>query len=96
VRHTVLRVVTADLREDAAVSWQGLNFGFTGVVFDGGDFSVIEFSGGTVDFRGARFSGGKVDFSGVWFSDVRRGRTMARLGARARRDSHSPSGLREQ
>ena len=49
VRHTVIRVITAHLKEDAAVSWQGLNFDFTGVVFDGGDFSDAQFSGGTVE-----------------------------------------------
>ena len=68
VRHTVIRVVTAHLRENAAVSWQGLNFDFTGVVFDGGDFRGARFSGGTVDFDGARFSGGTVHFDGARFS----------------------------
>ena len=75
VRHTVIRVITAHLKKDAAVSWQGLNFDFTGVVFDGGDFSGCsvlrrqgslraraEFSGGKVDFTGAEFSGGTVYF----------------------------------
>src|SRR3984957_4657191 len=32
VRHTVIRVITSHLKEDAAVSWEGLNFDFTGVV----------------------------------------------------------------
>jgi uncharacterized protein YjbI with pentapeptide repeats len=80
VRHTVIRVITAHLREDAVVSWQGLNFDFTGVVFDGGDFSDAQFSGGTVSFGRAqfssgrvgfgraRFTGGKVSFSGAQFS----------------------------
>jgi uncharacterized protein YjbI with pentapeptide repeats len=80
VRHTVIRVITAHLKEEAAVSWQGLNFDFTGVVFDGGDFSgakfsdstvsfaVAEFSGGELDFTGAKFSGGTVSFSGARFS----------------------------
>ena len=44
------------------MSWQGCNFDFTGIVFDGGAFS------GTVDFRGAVFSGGTVDFGGASFS----------------------------
>ena len=80
VRHTVIRVITAHLKKDAAVSWQGLNLDLTGVVFDGGDFSSAQFSrgtatfnraqfsGGTVSFGGAEFSGGEVDFSraGVW------------------------------
>ena len=38
VRHTVIPLIGAHLRPEAAVSWQGLNFDFTGVVFDGGDF----------------------------------------------------------
>jgi uncharacterized protein YjbI with pentapeptide repeats len=62
VRHTVIRVITAHLQKDAAVSWQGLNFDFTGVVFDGGDFSYALFSGGTVKFCGAQFSSGAVHF----------------------------------
>ncbi|MDQ2815042.1 MAG: pentapeptide repeat-containing protein [Actinomycetota bacterium] len=68
VRHTVIRVLTAHLKDDAAVSWQGLNFDFTGAVFDGGDFSDAVFSGGTVDFSDAVFSGGTVDFSHARFS----------------------------
>ncbi len=68
VRHTIIRVITAHLQEDVAVSWQGLDFDFTGVVFDGGDFRGARFSGGEVDFRSARFSGGIVDLSGARFS----------------------------
>ena len=68
VRHTVIRVIAAHLRDGAAVSWQGLNFDFTGVVFDGGDFSGARFSSGIVLFTGAEFSGGWVVFSGVRFS----------------------------
>jgi uncharacterized protein YjbI with pentapeptide repeats len=68
VRHTVIRVITAHLQEGATVSWQGLNFDFTGVVFDGGDFSGARFSGGTVTFRESRFSGGYVGFDGAEFS----------------------------
>src|SRR6516165_4724553 len=34
VRHTVIRVITAHLRDGAGPSWQGRNFDFTGVVFD--------------------------------------------------------------
>jgi hypothetical protein len=56
VRHTVIRVITAHLQKDAAASWQGLEFDFTGIVFDGGDFRGAQFSGGVVDFSacGAR------------------------------------------
>ena len=57
VRQTVIRVIAAHLKNEATVSWQGLNFDFTGVVFDGGDFSKAEFSGGTVSFSQAQFPG---------------------------------------
>jgi uncharacterized protein YjbI with pentapeptide repeats len=69
VRHTVIRVITAHLTKDKddPMSWQGLNFDFTGVVFDGGDFRGAKFSGGEVSFRGAGFSGGRVDFGGAEF-----------------------------
>jgi uncharacterized protein YjbI with pentapeptide repeats len=68
VRHTVIRVITAHLRADAPVSWQRLNLDFTGVTFDGGDFSGAVFSGGTVSFTGAEFSGGTVYFGSAEFS----------------------------
>src|SRR6185437_10841392 len=67
VRLTVIRVITAHLKDDAAVSWQGLNLDFTGAVFDGGDFDLLGFSGGTVSFTGAEFSG-EVGFNGAEFS----------------------------
>jgi uncharacterized protein YjbI with pentapeptide repeats len=68
VRHTVIRIITARLRQDALVSWQGLNFDFTGVAFDGGDFSGAQFPAGKVDFRGAQFTDGEVDFRSARFS----------------------------
>ena len=68
VRHTVIRVITAHLKEGAAVHWQDLDFDFTGVVFDGGDFVGARFSGGTVSFSHAEFSGGLVDFDHAGFS----------------------------
>jgi uncharacterized protein YjbI with pentapeptide repeats/uncharacterized membrane-anchored protein YhcB (DUF1043 family) len=68
VRHTVIGVITAHLRDAAAVPWQGLNFDFRGVVFDGGDFRGAQFSGGIVNFSHAGFSGGIVDFHAVQFS----------------------------
>ena len=71
VRHTVIRVITAHLKENATVSWQRLNFDFTGVVFDGGDFVGARFSGGEVYFYGAEFSGGMVDFQDAEFSGGR-------------------------
>src|SRR5215469_12896686 len=73
VRHTVIRVITRHLKQGAAVSWQGLNFDFTGAVFDGGNFGHAEFSGSTVSFRSARFSGGQVDFDFAKFSGGRVG-----------------------
>jgi uncharacterized protein YjbI with pentapeptide repeats len=71
VRHTVIRVIAAHLREDARTSWRTLNFDFTGVVFDGGDFSGAEFSSGTVNFDYAWFSGGTVNFGESLFSGGR-------------------------
>jgi uncharacterized protein YjbI with pentapeptide repeats len=67
VRHTVIGVITAHLKKDVATSWQGLNFDFRGVVFDGGDFRGAQFSGGIVNFSRAGFSGGIVDFHAVQF-----------------------------
>lgn len=63
VRHTVIRVIAAHLQKDAATSRQGLGLDFTDVVFDGGNFSGAQFSGGTVTFSGAQFSGGTINFS---------------------------------
>jgi uncharacterized protein YjbI with pentapeptide repeats len=71
VRHTVIRLITKHLRDGAPVPWLGLDFDFTGVVFDGGDFSRAQFSGGNVRFEGATFSGGKVRFDGATFSGAR-------------------------
>ena len=68
VRHTIIRLIGAHLRPGAAVSWQGLNFDFTGVVFDGGDFTKARFSSGIVLFNGAVFSGGQVSFDRAEFS----------------------------
>lgn len=71
VRHTVIRVITAHLSNLATVSWWGLSFDFTGVVFDGGSFRAARFTGGLVNFAGASFSGGTVDFTGATFSGSR-------------------------
>jgi uncharacterized protein YjbI with pentapeptide repeats len=68
VRYTVMRVITAHLQEDAAVSWQGRNFDFTGTVFDGGSFSGATFSGGTLTFNEATFSCGTLTFNEATFS----------------------------
>jgi uncharacterized protein YjbI with pentapeptide repeats len=71
VRHTIVRVIATHLEDGAAVSWQGLNFDFTGAVFDGGDFGGAVFSGGTVDFGLARFAGGRVSFDRARFAGGR-------------------------
>lgn len=72
VRHTIIRLIrdrTALGSQETHVSWQGYDFDFTSVVFDGGDFSGAVFGpGSTVSFRSARFSSGMVDFRGVEFS----------------------------
>ncbi len=65
VRHTIIRIIGHRLREKTR--WRGKNFDFTGVVFDGGDFSGAHFTGGRVLFSGARFEGGEVVFSGARF-----------------------------
>jgi len=70
VRQTIIRLISAHLRPGAAVSWQGLNFDFTGVVFDGGhwDFTAARFSSGIALFNGTEFSGGQVLFDRAEFS----------------------------
>lgn len=71
VRHAIIKLITAHLRDGARVSWQGHDFDFTGTRFDGGDFSDAIFSGGTIRFIGAKFSGGTVDFRDATFSGGR-------------------------
>jgi uncharacterized protein YjbI with pentapeptide repeats len=61
VRYTIIRLICTHLRRDAKMSWQGLNLDFTGVVFDGGDFSKSIFSSKSkVKFTDVVFSGGTV------------------------------------
>ncbi|MET7881360.1 hypothetical protein ABZS52_31050 [Micromonospora profundi] len=73
VRHTVIRLVGRHLRpaENDAISWSGYDLDFTGAVFDGGDFSLVTFSGGRVSFVGATFSAGAVSFDEATFSGGR-------------------------
>jgi hypothetical protein len=70
VRHTIIRVIRDHLRDDAPASWQGRDFDFTGVVFDGGavGFSGAVFSGSGVTFDGATFSSGTVSFEFAAFT----------------------------
>lgn len=73
VRHTVIRLIREHLllADDRPHSWQGHNFDFTNAVFDGGDFSDVQFSGGRLSFRSARFEGGTVNFNDAEFGDGR-------------------------
>jgi hypothetical protein len=73
VRHTVTRLVRdhLSLPPEHPRSWQGHDFDFTGVTFDGGDFSGTMFSGGRVSFDAATFSGNQVNFHGATFSGGR-------------------------
>ncbi|MBZ4018018.1 hypothetical protein CCS38_20240 [Streptomyces purpurogeneiscleroticus] len=71
VRHTVIRLIRDHLRlpADHPHSWQGHDLDFTGVVFDGGDFSKATFSGARVNFRDTTFTDSRVDFHGATFTD---------------------------
>jgi hypothetical protein len=68
---SVRRVIAVHLQRKAPVSWRGFNFNFSGVVFDGGDFSNAVFAGGLVDFSNAVFARGIVDFSDAEFGGGR-------------------------
>jgi uncharacterized protein YjbI with pentapeptide repeats len=79
VRQTVIRIIAAHLQEGADRAWHGLNFDFTGVIFDGGDFAGAVFSGGMVKFdhaefrdyvvfAGAKFCGAVVRFADAMFA----------------------------
>jgi uncharacterized protein YjbI with pentapeptide repeats len=107
VRHTIIRLIGAHLRPEAAVSWQGLSFDFNGVIFDGGDFrgaefpsgslavfDGAEFSAGTVRFNRAKFSGGTVFFGGARFSGgtIRFDHAEFSGGTVSLRDIELPSG----
>ncbi|WP_406390177.1 pentapeptide repeat-containing protein [Streptomyces sp. NBC_00882] len=65
VRHTIIRLIRDHLRlaPTHPHSWQGCDFDFTAVSFDGGDLSGAVFSGGTVSFTRAEFTGGTVSFN---------------------------------
>jgi uncharacterized protein YjbI with pentapeptide repeats len=68
VRHTGWRLIGNHLRQDAAVSWCGHDFDFTGAVIDGADLHEAVFSGSTVTFTGATFRSGTVRFTEATFS----------------------------
>lgn len=73
VRHTIIRLIGDHLRlaGDHPHSWQGHDFDFTNVVFDGGDWSRAQFSSGRVSFRGAQFASGQTSFDGAVFDGGR-------------------------
>jgi hypothetical protein len=66
VRHTIIRVIGDHLRVNSR--WRSKNYDFTGVAFDGGDFSDTHFTGGNVTFRNANFANGSVSFRKAVFS----------------------------
>ena len=67
VRHTVIRLIRDHLRLDPEHphSWHGIDLDFTGVVFDGGDFSGAQFVACTVRFSDATFASGNISFAGA-------------------------------
>src|SRR5262249_14425804 len=81
VRQTVIAIIRDHLRPDSRTSWQGCDFDFRGIRFEGGDFTGAVFSGGNVysntaefrsviSFHSAIFSGSKVDFNGARFAGL--------------------------
>ncbi|WP_190093056.1 pentapeptide repeat-containing protein [Streptomyces melanogenes] len=70
VRHTVIRLIGNHLRlpDGHPHAWQGHDFDFTAVTFNGADFHDARFIGGQVSFAGARFTGGRVSFAGARFT----------------------------
>jgi uncharacterized protein YjbI with pentapeptide repeats len=70
VRFSATRIIRNHLRRttDDPLTWRGYDLDLAGATFDGGDFTLAHFSGGTVTFNGATFSGGTVSFRGASFS----------------------------
>jgi uncharacterized protein YjbI with pentapeptide repeats len=83
VRHAAILVIAEHLREGAVVPWRGMNFDFTGVIFDGGDFSGAIFSSGTADFSRAEFTVGTVRFNLAEFSGAAVGFRQAKFSGGA-------------
>ncbi|WP_245646049.1 pentapeptide repeat-containing protein [Nocardiopsis trehalosi] len=65
VRHTIIRVIRDHLRRGSR--WQGMDYDFTGAIFDGANLSRSVFSSGQMLFDNASFSSGKIDFSDAVF-----------------------------
>lgn len=67
VRQTIVRLIADHLRDEA--TWRGLDFDFTGAVFDGAfSFAGATFSGSQVSFQEATFVGPDFDFDRVVFA----------------------------
>ena len=68
VRRTTIRIIRDHLRPGfSSVSWAKCNFSFEGAIFDCGDLTGAQFSGGNVSFYGARFAAGTFHFNRVHF-----------------------------
>src|SRR5258708_3386303 len=78
-RYVILTTVAAHLRSDAAISWRGYDFDFSGVVFEGSRPQVgaadrmpslvdAGLTSAEVSFAGAQFTGGEVSFAGAQFT----------------------------
>jgi Pentapeptide repeats (9 copies) len=69
VRRSLIRTIRNHLRSGySAVIWTGYNFSFEGAVFDCGDLSRAQLTGGHVSFHGAKFVSGTFQFDHVTFS----------------------------
>jgi len=80
VRRTIIRVIRDHLRPGfSAVSWTQDNFSFEGAIFDCGDLTGAQFTGGHVSFHGAYFVSGVFNFNNVRFDGARVWFTGARF-----------------
>jgi uncharacterized protein YjbI with pentapeptide repeats len=65
IRQTILRAIRNHLRADAAHSWDGHSFDFTGAKFYDADFSGVLIESAKLNFNGVRFEGGTLGFAGA-------------------------------
>jgi len=68
VRQTIVRVITAHLRDHADIPWSDHDFDFTTAIFENADFQNARFRGKNTSFEGATFSGGRTSFEKARFS----------------------------
>lgn len=70
VRETIIKVITSHLQDPLSISsWCGMDLDFSGVVFEGANFTRAHFTGGYISFAGAEFIGGAfVTFAGAEFA----------------------------